>query len=322
MKYAQKHLALGSEIELCIVSNRPQKDIDALYQSLWQRIFSFEKQCSRFLPASELSFFNRRAGTKHTITPSFRQALVAAKTISLTTEGLYNPFILPALQAAGYSHSLVPGHENDAIDDYSHRRVVPITKLEIGDDWARIPYGTAIDLGGCGKGYVGDQLAAMIPEWVSGFWFSLGGDLVAGGTDENGESWKIGVQDAESPHKNRAFITVPPHSQLAIATSGTTHRRGVKDGKTWHHLIDPRTLRPAVTTMRVATVCAKSSLTADVLASCAVILSHNDSREFLQKNAVTTAVLQYSAGGQLQTDYFGVEVSMDEPIDELKTITV
>ena len=103
MKYSQKQQALGSIIELCIVSSQPQADIDTLYDHLWHRIFAFEKQCSRFLPASELSFFNRRAGIKHTVSPSFRQVLIAAKSIGLRSEGLYNPFILPALQAAGYS---------------------------------------------------------------------------------------------------------------------------------------------------------------------------------------------------------------------------
>lgn len=312
MKYAQKHLALGSNIELCIVSNRPQADIDTLYYNLWNRIFTFEKQCSRFLPASELSFLNRRAGAKHTVSPSFRQVLLAAKTIGLTTDGLYNPFILPALQAVGYSHSLVSGHEHDAVDDHSHRRVVPITELEIGDDWVRIPYGTAIDLGGCGKGYIGDQLAAMVPEWVTGYWFSLGGDIVAGGTDEGEAAWRIGVQSAAESDKDCLTITLPTSERFAIATSGTTHRKGVKEGKAWHHLIDPRTLRPAITDMRVATVCATSGLKADVLASCAVILSHTDSRNFLQRREVSAGILQYSQAGHMQISHFSKLVSIDE----------
>lgn len=313
MKYYQKHTALGSTIELCIVSDQPRHEIDALYQALWHMIFSFEKQYSRFLPASELSFFNRRAGTRHTISASFREVLQAAQVMAHKTDSLFNPFILPALQAAGYQHSLVSGHEHDAVDDHSHRRVVPITELEIGDTWAKIPFGTALDFGGHGKGYLADQLASIVPKNVQGFWFSLGGDIIAGGADEQGKPWRISIQHAGSPSQTIGSVIVPIGSRLAVATSGTMQRRGVKQGKVWHHLIDPRTLRPAITDMRIATVCASSALEADVFASCAVILNRHESYEFLKSRQVIAAALQYDASGRLATQHFGATIRIDEP---------
>lgn len=39
----------------------------------------------------------------------------------------------------------------------------------------------------------------------------------------------------------------------AIATSGTGRRHGIKNGKPWHHIIDPRTLQPATTDVALAT---------------------------------------------------------------------
>lgn len=181
-----------------------------------------------------------------------------------------------------------------------------------GEDWVRIPYGTAIDLGGCGKGYIGDQLADMMPEWVSGYWLSLGGDLIASGTDDNNEQWKIGIQSAANPDQNCGIITIPATGRYAIATSGTMHRKGVKAGKVWHHLIDPRTLQPAVTDMRMATVGAPTGLEADVLASCAVVLPHSEGYDFLQRHHVATAVLQYFDRGHIHSDHFGAHISIDE----------
>lgn len=305
MKYYQKQLALGSIVEFCIVSNAPQPQINQLYADLWHTVFAFEKRCSRFLPASELSFLNRRSGLQHHISPELRDILVAAKTLSQRTDGLFNPFILPALQAAGYVHSMVSGHHNDPTDDHSGKDVPPIDQLEIGDTWARIPFNSAIDLGGCGKGYIADQIADTLPAFVDGFWLSFGGDIIVGGSDEGGTSWKIGIQDARDNNTDITAITVPIGSRVGIATSGTGLRQGIKNGTKWHHIIDPRSLRPAVTDVLTATVCHSSALRADVLASCAVIVGHRAASTFLHSNQTPAALIQYQSDGSLQQTSFG-----------------
>ncbi len=296
MQYYQECIALGSKTGLSLVSDADPDSIDILYTHLWQSIFIFERQFSRFLPGSELSRFNREAGTKQYISPEFRDILLAAKTIANETDGVYNPFILPALQASGYVHSRVPGYEKDAVDDYSNRSVTTIERLEIGDDWARIPYGTALDLGGCGKGYLADQLRTKLPKSVTGYWLSFGGDIAAGGLNDSNEPWKITIQDARDSTQDIGTLTAT--TSCGVATSGTTVHTGKKTGKAWHHLIDPRTREPAVTDVLHATVCDTSALRADVFASCAVILGSNDGVRFLKKHGIQTAALQCHASSE------------------------
>lgn len=293
MRYYQKNLALGSEVQLSLVSSDNQGQIDDIFHALWHKIFLFERQFSRFLPGSELSVFNKNAGTKQYVTPEFRDVLAAAQKMGVGTGGLYNPFILPALQAAGYTHSRVKGHEHDAVDNHAQKTVVSSDRLEIGDDWARIPYGTAIDLGGCGKGYLADLLADELGDAVTGYWLSLGGDIAAGGTDESGKPWEIGIQSVTGKiDDDIGTIQLPSNGRYGIATSGTTVHHGKKAGKAWHHLIDPRTLAPAQTDVLLATVCDASALRADVLASCSVILGAEEGLDFLRSQGVTAALLQ------------------------------
>ena len=295
MQFQQEQLALGSVVQISLVARSSQSmAIDALFSDLWKQAYTFERQFSRFLPQSELSFFNRQAGSKQRISPEFKKILTAARDISLAVDGLYNPFILPALQAAGYGASLVKGHEHDMYDDFANRKVVPIEKLEIGDSWAKIPQNSAIDLGGCGKGYLADQLADSVTSKVKGYWISLGGDVVFGGVNAIGQPWQINVLKARSETKPTTIAKVQRDSKAkyAVATSGTTARYGVKQGKLWHHLIDPRTLQPAETDILTATVCAPSGLLADVLASCAVILGSEQAIQFLKQQGVSSALLQ------------------------------
>ena len=102
-----------------------------MFADLWRVVFSFERSFSRFIPKSELTQLNRLAGLRFEITTEFENLLRTAKGLSQQTGGLYNPFILPALQQAGYRRSAVPGYENDAVDDYSRRRMATTCRSSI-----------------------------------------------------------------------------------------------------------------------------------------------------------------------------------------------
>jgi thiamine biosynthesis lipoprotein len=295
LTHYQTKIVLGSKIDLVVVSRVKAAAVDEVFRQLWLAVFEFEKRCSRFLPASELSQFNRAAGVKQSISPEFRAVLAAAQQMSQLCDGLYNPFILPALQRAGYVQSMVKAHRDDVVDDFSERGVAGPDQLEVSDTWARIPYGTAIDLGGCGKGFAGDLLADLadtFPE-LSGYWFSLGGDIVTGGLDESGKPWIVNIESMRSRQPNPvAKVLLPGPERYAVASSSVARRKGTKNGKAWHHIIDPRTGKPALSDTVMASVCGRTALTADVLASCAIIVDPDEAATYLKKRGVVGAVLQ------------------------------
>lgn len=278
---------------LAIVTDVSVSAADTLFGELWRQVYRFERQFSRFLPQSELSVFNRSTGLKTPVSPEFQQLLLSARLLGQETGGLYNPFILPALQRAGYKKSAVSGYKGDVQADYSDRRVVDVDHLIIGDDWAEISYGTALDIGGCGKGYLADQLGETLKNQpVQGYWLSLGGDIVTMGRDENDKQLILAIQDAENLETLSEWIVTCPPEHAAVATSGTYRRKGQDFIKDWHHIIDPFTLEPAVTDIRLATVCAATALRADVLASCAVILGSKKAPAFLKKHGAVATLLQ------------------------------
>ena len=196
---SQTNFALGSEATITLISSQSEQQLSPLFATIWRTIFTFERRFSRFIPMSELCAFNRSAGIKTIVSEEFKDLLLTATSFAKATNGLYNPFILPALQHAGYKTSLVHGYENDKIEDYSHKKVVNIERLEIGNNWARIPYGTAIDLGGCGKGYLADKLRSLVvANNIHGYWISLSGDVATSGVDELGSNHTIYIQDANN----------------------------------------------------------------------------------------------------------------------------
>lgn len=294
--YQQEKPALGCPITLTISSSASQNDIDSLFAQLWIYILEFEKRCSRFLAHSELSSFNANAGIKTSISSDFKNILKAAKKMAALTNDLYNPFVLPALQRAGYVKSQFMAHAKDPQIDYSQRSIVSPSKLKIYQDAAQIPYGTALDLGGCGKGYIGDVLADYIQKQpiVNGFWFSLGGDVICGGHNQNYQPWQVHVQADTSQGKVCiGHINQPGIEHIfAIATSAITVRTGTAHGRKWHHIIDPKTGLPAKSDVQLATIASDSLLLADVLASCIVIVGSSEGPKLASACGATHYLIQ------------------------------
>jgi thiamine biosynthesis lipoprotein len=57
-----------------------------------------------------------------------------------------------------------------------------------------------------------------------------------------------------------------------LATSGTSVRRWVRDGRDLHHIVDPRTGQPAADTWRTVTVVAGTCLDANIASTASILL--------------------------------------------------
>jgi len=290
-RFQQNRHALGSSVYLTIVLEDGEP-VTPIFDMLWRHIDEFENRFSRFLEDSELSTFNAAAGTKQNISPEFRKLLIAAKGMAKKSNGLYNPCTLPALQRAGYKGSWPEPHKFNDTLVYEDRSIVDWRDIHIGNTEAMIPGDAALDFGGIGKGYLLDELAQVLDKHtINSYWLSLGGDILCNGYDANGDSWRVGIQDARSENKTVGSIK-NKGQRIAIATSGVTKRQGISGNGQWHHIIDPRTGKPAQTDSLTTTVCSKSATIADVTAKCLIIVGSAATEQVLSPMNVTEALLQ------------------------------
>jgi thiamine biosynthesis lipoprotein len=289
--YQSSFRAIGSDIVLTVVSDDPAQ-AKVVFDELRAYIEDFEQRFSRFRPSSELSRINATAGQRTEASREFVALLKTAVSLSEATDGLFNPFILPKLQEAGYKGSWPTSHEQGEAPQYQERKVATVDMVLCGADWVRIPAATALDFGGIGKGYLLDRLAALVPNELPGYWFSLGGDILMAGRDATDEAWEVGVAHALIEDKQVGSFNNERGWSLAVATSGVTKRRGTNEGKDWHHIIDPRTGEPAETDLLTVTVCCEDPTEADILAKSALILGSKAAWPFLDRHKVRGAILQ------------------------------
>ena len=105
---------------------------------------------------------------------------------------------------------------------------------------------------------------------------SLGGDIATAGPAPD-EGWQVLVQDQPGDPAG----TIRIRSGTGVATSSTVSRRWPRDGQWLHHIIDPRTGRPADAVWRTVTVAAASCVEANT-ASTAALVRASDGLAFLR----------------------------------------
>lgn len=239
-----------------------------------------EARFSRFLPDSELSLLNAASGSRTTVSREMLDLLSRAIELNAITGGVFDPAVLPQLEAAGYDRSFeqVPRElAGDAAGMAPARHTISEAKLDPQKRTVTTPAGLRIDLGGIGKGYSVDLAAAVLAP-ARDFLVDAGGDIFASGRAPDADGWIVGVADPQQPERDVAVLCL---SDVALATSTTAVRRWRRGGKWQNHLIDPRTGSPAQTGVVSVSVIANSTVEAEVFAKTALILGFEEGSRFL-----------------------------------------
>jgi thiamine biosynthesis lipoprotein len=161
--------------------------------------------------------------------------------------------------------------------------------------------GAGFDLDGVGKGWLADRALHLLARYPGAI-VDADGDVAV--RVAPGDHWEIGVADPRGADDLLAVIVLADkpgapgrgRRTWGVATSGTSVHRF---GPATHHLIDPRTGRPAVTDVIQATVLASGAAAAEAFAKSAVILGSAAALDFLDRAGVAGAILLLEDGRAL-----------------------
>lgn len=140
-----------------------------------------ERVLSRFDPQSELSQFHARPQQWVAVSPLLWDTVTRALTMAQATDGLFDPTLLSALEAIGYTRSFAA---MQGVAQDSDRKAAPGRWMAVRPDPARralwLPEGSRLDLGGIAKGLTAQRVVGYLSRWGPCL-VDAGGDLVAGG---------------------------------------------------------------------------------------------------------------------------------------------
>jgi thiamine biosynthesis lipoprotein len=260
--------AMGTDVTM-IGPERPGfgRALDAVRD----RFETEDRRFSRFRGDSELSAVNASAGGWTRLSAPFAEVVDAAVAAAIATDGRFDPTVHDALVAAGYDRDfdeLLAGARG------ALHPAVPCGRwheIERRRDELRLPMDVHLDLGGIAKGWTADRAAEAASAWLPWLVVNAGGDLrIAGKADPI----EVAIEDPERPDDEVMRVTL---RWGALATSSVT-KRSWGDGE--HHVIDPTTGRPALTTLLQATVWAPSCTEAEVAATDALLTGPHAARRY------------------------------------------
>jgi thiamine biosynthesis lipoprotein len=140
--------------------------------------------------------------------------------------------------------------------------------------------GQRITLGGIAKGYAVDRAVAILRKrGLVDFIVQGGGDLYAAGK-KGDRRWRVGIRDPRGARTE--FFALADVEDQTFSTSGDYERFVVKDGRRYHHIIDPRTGYPA-TASRSVTVMGKDAFTSDGILKALFILGADEGKPLADK---------------------------------------
>lgn len=236
-----------------------------------------EERFTRFSENSELSQLNRVSGTWRKVSPELFEVIRVASECAATTSGLFDPTILDALEAAGYNRSMDairtagPGPERDPSQP---RGSLADIRMNADSSSVLLPRGLRLDLGGIAKGWIAERAVALLAPVADVRAVNAGGDMVAAGLPPEG-SWRVALEDPLRPDRTLAVLALGPG---ALATSSVTRRAWQQPDGVRHHIIDPRTRKPAVTDWLSMTVIAQHAAIAEVYAKVLLVAGRASTR--------------------------------------------
>lgn len=215
--------------------------------------------------------------------------LEAARHYYEQSDGLFDPAIGGLVRVWGFNEEPAPAQPPPVttIDNWRHKRPrLGDTVIQDGTLISRAP-GLQLDLGAFAKGYAMEQAAEQLRQrGIHNALINTGGDLLAlGRRDER--PWHIGIR-----HPRRAGIlaSVDLADHEALVTSGDYERYFMHEGKRYHHILDPRSGRPARQSIAVSVIHTDAAR-ADAAATALFIAGPGQWRQMARQLQIEAAML-------------------------------
>lgn len=233
-----------------------------------------DQVCSRFREDSDLTRVNMHPGTWVDVDRLLVAAVEVALTAARATDGLVDPLLGRHLVELGYDRTfrmLVDDARQDVVDTpppaLNRWREIALD----ADGAIRIPVGTSLDLGATGKAWAADLIAAAFEQDLRGAAvISVGGDLRIANPDAQPDAgpWPVALSEHPGAEPD-SLVTL---DRGGLATSSTQVRRWTRAGARRHHLLDPRTGRPAPEVWRTVTATGATCSAANTASTASIVL--------------------------------------------------
>lgn len=285
---------MGTRVRITVVhadAARRRRALDAT----WHRMRALATAMSRYRPDQALQALAAAAGRPGFVAlpPPVVRVLDAAGTVAAFTGGAFDPTV-GAYRDWRFDDPAAR-HVVDAGTLRAQRELVDWRGLQIapGGRGARLARaGMALDLGGIAKLPILEAgLQELDAHGIGEAMIDGGGDVLCRGR-RSGDGWRIGIRDPRSPQH---LVGVVSLHEGVVASSGDYERGFDRDGRRWHHVLDPASGLPTRGVHGV-TLVARDVDSLNGLGSAVMVAGLDAARVWLGRRLQVDALIVTSSG--------------------------
>ncbi|MFT4524029.1 MAG: thiamine biosynthesis lipoprotein [Bacteroidia bacterium] len=260
----------------------------------------FDRQLSTYIKTSFISKWNQ--GNNIEKAPRYFDAVVKrGLEIHKETDGAFDMTIAPLF-------SLWKMDENGFLPDSSQ---IDSVLQFIGSDKISLDSAGIItrsderirlDVNAIAQGYAVDVLADLLERYrVKDYLVEIGGEIRVKGQKAEDTPWKLAIDSPDEKGGERGSAIQFSLTDKALATSGNYRHYIESDGKTYGHIIDPRTGWPSRSDVLSASVIAPDCMTADALATAIMVAGSEFGKTLITENPDLEGVIITGVEGKTET---------------------
>jgi FAD:protein FMN transferase len=279
--YRKSRVLMNTVVTITVVTDA-ENTADKAIEDAFLKIEDIEKKVNFHSPASDIALINKSAGiTEVKVSPDTITLVNNALFVSEKTRGAFDITIGPVMQLYNFFTQQKP-------EDLTLNNTLPLVNyrdvlININNSTVHLrKRGMLIDPGGIAKGYAADRATETLRQQgiVSGI-VAIAGDIRAFGTKPDGKPWKVGIRNPRAKGPEDDIMATMELTDAAISTSGDYERFFISNGKRYHHILSPKTGRPA-DLCRSVTVIAPEGYLADSFSTGIFILGPEKGLELLE----------------------------------------
>ena len=245
---------------------------------------------------SEISKLNKNK--KQVVSADTMSLIKESVKISKETNNAFNPTIYPLMELWGFTtkNYYVP-KDNEIKPLLNYMEIDNIKIDERKNEVSFKDNKMKIDLGAIAKGYTSSKIIDIFKENnIKSGMVTLGGNVQVLGKKPDGSLWKVGIQN---PIGEDEYLGVLQTSDKAVITSGGYERNFTKNGKTYHHILDPSNGYPANNGLTSVTIISSDGTLADALSTSLFVMGKDKAIDFYKKTNYDFDFILYTSNDKL-----------------------
>jgi thiamine biosynthesis lipoprotein len=279
-----------------VTPEQVKADVEEVFRNVDEKLSNWRED-------SEISRFNRQKTTDWvSVSPEIIRLVAIGQEVHAKTQGCYDLTVKPIFDLWGFAkHDEKVPEQADIDQVLAH---IGMDKLEIDAEHHRLRKKDPeiqVSLDSIAQGFTVGAVAERLEQrGVRNYLAEIGGEMKVKGRKANGAAWRVAIEKP-TPMAREVQRIVDLHEEQgsAVMTSGTYRNFFESSGKTYSHILNPKTGRPVAHSLLSTTVLHPDPTWADAWSTALLCVGETEGARIAEAEHLK-ALFIYRDGEQLK----------------------